>query len=402
MIIRSEFMDYTEEMSPLSTKKSKSLLIASVIGTVVLLGALFWFIFAGIKIIFPDYIAGNTIIKADGKYIYTDNKSIFFYGNINDEPKKIIDADCDSTLLSNGRTVYYVTKGDICSVELNGEKQKTIRASEHNVTLVHRYHDLLYFISDKENTDAYYLYQIDLKTGEETEIEGFESHSPKFYVFEDKLYYYAYPMNESRVVMRFNFHDKEICEYLADANIYCRRGYGEPPYLCGYDNNGKTDINDVCDASLYKVSGKEPEKLCDLPENVYVSCIPSHGEKILISSSENQSDNDYRVTLSLFNYKTSEKTDLITDTGKSGFTLQDWQHPEQMYLCYYEYVDKKDLNNTDIKITAVYLIKDDKLNECTIEGDSFTSNENHITIIDGNILDNEFKPHKLTVKEDGN
>ena len=402
MIDRSEFNEYAEEMAPPTPRKSRSLIIASLVGTAVLLGALFWFIFAGIKIIFPDYIAGNTIIKADGKYIYTDNKSIFYYGNINDEPKKIIDADCESSLLSNGRTVYYVTKGDICSVELNGEKQKTIRTSELDVTLVHRYHDLLYFISDKENTDAYYLYQIDLKTGEESEVEGFESHSPRVYVYEDKLYYYAYPMNESRVVMQFNFHNKEIHEYLTDANIYCRFGYGEPPYLCGYDNSGKTDINNVCDSSLYKVSGNEPEKLCDLPENVHVSCIPSRGEKILISSSEKQSDTDYRVTLSLFDYKTSEKTDLITETGKTGFTLQDWQHPEQMYLCYYEYVDENDLNNTSIKITDVYLIKDDKLNECTIEGDSFTSDENYMKIIDGNILDDEFKPHQLTVKEDGN
>lgn len=386
-----------EETAPPNPRKTRWLIIVSIAGSALLVVGLIWFIFVGIKIIFPDYIAGNTMIQAGGKYIYIQNGTIRCKGGVEDDPKDIISAEnAEGSLLSNGRTVYYVEDGDICSVELDGKDAKTIRKSDQKVVLVHRYHDLLYYISSKENTDTFCLYQYDLKKDAETQIDGFKTAVEDFYVYGDKLYYYNASADDSKNIWRYDFKTEETKEFLANATICVGIGYGEEPMFCGCQKADSDLQPAYYDTALYKIKGDEAEKLADLPKKVNVACAPQGSDDILLTSVELK-DTGVSVTTLLFNVKTGETKQLKTDVNQTPLVLQDWKHRDRVYLCYS--TASNEIKNVDYVLGDVFLLKDGELKECTVNG-SVAFDGVSAAVIDEFFIDGDFNGHRITVKED--
>lgn len=391
----TEIQNDAEESVKPNPRKVRWQIIVAIAGTAVLMVGLIWFMFAGIKIIFPDYIAGNNMIKAGGKYIYIQDGIIRYKGGITDDSKDIIAADADSSLLSNGKTVYYVENGNICSVELDGKDAKVLRESVGQAELVHRYHDLLYYIAQEKNAaGSLSLYQIDLKTGEETVIDSVKPATWDFCVYSDKFYYIHVDGGQS-AVWRFDFKSQEASSFLANAELCVTNGFGAEPLFCEYTANAEeTNFSTV----LYQIKGDETEKIADLPESVRIACAVKGNDVILLNKLDIKNDAK-SSELQLFNIKTGESKAAGLSPDAVYCITQDWAHPEQIYVCTCK--SSNEILGADKTLDTVYLLKDGELKECVVNG-SVAFDSNQVVIIDSYFVDGDFNGHQMAVKENVN
>ena len=393
----TEIQNDAEQTAKPNPRKIRWQIIVAIAGTFVLMAGLIWFMFAGIKIIFPDYIAGNTMIKAGGKYIFIQDGIIQYKGGVTDDPKAIIGAEAESTLLSNGKTVYYVENGDICSVELDGKDAKVIRESEQNITLVHRYHDLLYYIAGNGEAGKLSLCRIDLKTGEETAIDGIDPATRDFYVYDDKLYYLCLDSSNqtySCTVWMFDFKIQEPVSFLKNADLCVNKGYGEQPLFCEYKY---TTAEEYCfPVALYQNKDDKAEKIADFPENVKIACAPGRNDDILLYRVEFKDDHYAPSGMLLFNSKTGETKELSADLTLPAYAVQDWAHPEQIYV--FSLTESNSVLNGNSILDRIYLIKDGELKECVANG-SAVADPACMAVIDGYFIDMDFNGHQVAVKQ---
>ncbi len=370
----------TEETAPKNPVKTRWQIIAAIGGVALLLVGLCWFMFAGIKIIFPDYISGVNVIQADGKLIYTDGHSIFYKGKIDGESKLIVKAENNTALLSNGRTLYYINNGDICSVDFDGKNQTTVCHDDHAVSLVHRYHDLLYFMTENTDKEGYALCSFDVKKGETVKIDSVVASWPAPYVCHDMLYYYI--DEEMSDVWAFDFKSKETHEIIKNANLYGDARFGEEPLLVTYD------ASTYSNTAVYEIKNGKAEQLCALPENSVITYLSKSSDELVLYNNDSQKN-------LLFNLKTGESREL---SGMDGAlqAVYDHRHPEQVYVLSCK------ADGTGYSVGDISLLKDGKLQPCTMEppladDTVFTVKA---TVIDGFLLDNDYTAHKITVKAD--
>ena len=339
--------------------------------------------------LFGSFVSGDRFIRAGGKYIISDGKSIRYRTKITDSDVKIADVANDCSLLSDGYTIYYVVDTgnghQVCSVKIDGTDSQMLFEIAENVTLLHARSGWLYYVKDGLTSPDDYTfckYNIEKKQHQKFKDITFASHRT---MIEGDIMYCsrnAVSMTDINEIdaYRFDFstekYTKEVGNCLVSPHGYYN-GAGNP---CLDSHTVSEEDNAFGDHYLYTSVNGKLQKSAEVKANAsLLLASPTTDETILFDNSNQE--------YYWFNRKTGDLKKLAL-TGLCGFTF-DIEHPETIWCC----VTK--VNDDSINLTKLYQIVGGVPVERFVEGSNITLGMDPV-IAGGYLLDNSFTAHAIS------
>ena len=345
---------------------------------------------------YSDFVSGNGFVKAGGKYIFSDGKTICYKTNIADSAQTVKDVNNTGWLLSNGETLYYAEKTDsgyaMCSVDIDGKNAKTLFTENEEIYPIHVVHKCLYYLKDSQTFIKYDL------TDNTSSVIKDVSFSPNYYVVEnDALYcsasWKSFQERNSVTVQYFNF-DTEDHKVLISGCTATRFDYmpgNGHPHFNAYQFVDDSEAHYSEQYICTPVNGKliKSEKLPDHSEAIAVS--PASGVAVLCGRFNGAKEKRF-----YWWDPTTGKADLLlteTDDDIRVVAVCDTDYPDDIYLYGFTYDGTKGYE-------AKYFYKASKGILKAYELEDNATKVGILTIAHGYLVDKKMIPHKLTEKKE--
>lgn len=327
----------------------------------------------------------SCLLYVNKKYIYSNKKGIFIKSSPKGKSKKITSKTTEEAILSNGKTVYFVTYPSgtakepeqinykIYSVKTNGKGLKAIKSGKGMISLVTIYKNNLYYQDSKDGN--YYnnlpcrLVKLSHKSKKSKCISGSKT-AGKVSYFNGKIYFSNYvfsydEIDKDSIVYSVNLNNDKIkkeISYSASGN------YSYTTSKSIYFYSFKWSGSKMSNVRIYTIDkNNKLTKSKKLPNNSLVKHITSDGKYAIINNNE---------TYYKFNLKTGAKKKIITTSGE--FDITSGVKPTSSVYFIFD-------DNTTNRV-AVKKLVGNKLKHCKISGNVNMKISNKSYWIAGNYL----------------
>lgn len=341
-----------------------------------------------------SFVSGNRFLCVGGKYLFSDGTAIYRRDRITDDSIPVIAAENDGQLLSDGKTLFYVTDTGagrkVFSVRTDGSDDHMLMNLAEKVTLLHVYNNCLYYATESvaaPGTYAFCRYHLD--TGEAERFNDIRFIPDRAVVDGTRMYCTApyaddatadsgltVSGEERTAVYLFRFDTEEFTALIPDSRVSAHgyyNGVGDPCFeSCQTDAGGAV----YGDHFLYTAVDGVLEKSPVVPVNALLwAYSPVSGKTVLC-------DNPNRLYY-WFDRTTGETSQLALPEGGS-FTF-DLERPDDLYVCV----------SNEGKLLRLYRLDDGQLTECGFGGAAVSLGTVPV-IVNGCILDTNYHAYAIT------
>lgn len=344
------------------------------------------------------FVSGNRFVCAGGRYFFSDGSRICRRDHIAGSNTQVIAAENDGQLLSDGKTLFYVTdtgsSRKVFSVGADGSGNRMLMNLAEKVTLLHVYNNCLYYATENAADPQKYAFcRYHLDTGEAERFNDIRF-DPERAVTDGNLLYCTAPLaadatadsgssvsgEERTAVYVFRFDTEAFTELIPDSRVSAHgfyNGAGNPCFeSCQTDAAGAV----AGDHYLYTVADGVPERSPAVSVNALMwAYSPVSGKTVLC-------DNPNRLYY-WFNRDTGDLLPLaLPEAGTFTFDLE---RPDDLYVC---------VSNGG-SLRRLFRVDDGQLTECGFGGTAVAVGPAPV-IVGGYVLDTEFNAYAVTEAAD--